>query len=206
MWIPLTGCLFGLLTGMRHALEPDHLAAVSTFVASDGGGRRTVGFATAWGAGHAAMLLLVASALFLLGAGVPERLSDTFELVVSVMLIGLGARGLLRSNHGRHGHARGAPGARLPFLVGLVHGLAGSGALTALVAARLSSPGLGVLFIALYAAGSALGMAALALALGAPLARLVGGGRLVGALTVTSSLGSLAVGVLWAAPIVQRLV
>ena len=60
-WI---GLLWGLLQGVRHAAEPDHLAAVSTLVAERRSARAAAGYAVVWGLGHAAVLLAVELLLF----------------------------------------------------------------------------------------------------------------------------------------------
>jgi high-affinity nickel-transport protein len=166
------------------------------------------------------MLVVAGGALALLRTELPDLVSDGLELVVAAVLIGLGVRGLLRARHvsgdaHRHDHApddgRSAPGdhgatpSRLPFLVGLVHGLAGSGALAALVIAHLPSPALALGFIAIYAVGAAVGMATLAGMLGWPLARLARTQRIVPMLVGISAAASLVVGVVWATPIVLRL-
>src|SRR5262249_8828140 len=84
----------GSLLGMRHALEPDHLAAVSTLVTHE----RETGKAAlpggCWGIGHRRSLLSVGAALVLLRAEMPARAADVFELLVAIMLIGLGLRAI----------------------------------------------------------------------------------------------------------------
>ena len=227
MVVALSACLLGFANGVRHAFEPDHLAAVSTFVAGQSSPRASVRYAAAWGAGHASTLLVAGGALALLRKELSAGVTDALELVVAITLVGLGLRGLVlaarsgkqgpaftHTHHGRehthegvhdHVHVSGWTLARLPFVVGLVHGLAGSGALAALVASQLSSPVFGLSFIALYGFGAAAGMAALAGVLGFPLARVARSQRAVRAVVGVSALVSLAVGVLWAAPILARI-
>jgi len=128
-------------------------------------------------------------------AELPPWLSSVFELAVAVMLLGLGVRGLwVASRLGRHGpeiahhhgpvsHAHAGPSdhmhagrwtlARRPFLIGLVHGLAGSGALTAWAVASAKTQGGGLLYVLAFGIGSVAGMAALTGALGASLRRWV---------------------------------
>lgn len=228
MLVTVSACLLGFANGLRHALEPDHLAAVSTLVAGERSAKASVRYAAAWGAGHAAMLLLAGGALALLRAELSLRVSDSLELVVAVVLIGLGLRGLKQAARaGRHGttfahahgetehthsgardhvHVSGWTLARLPFVVGLVHGLAGSGALAALVAVHVGSTPFALSFIGIYAVGAAAGMAALAGVLGWPLARLARAPRAMPILVGVSACASLVVGVVWAAPIVLRFV
>jgi cytochrome c biogenesis protein CcdA len=215
MWITATGCALGLAAGIRHALEPDHLAAVSALVTSN---REAEGrlepkvvtrYAAAWGAGHGLVLVVVGAVLFAARASMPERLSDAFELLVALMLVVLGARGLRR-----HGHPHDPPSAAagrtargaLPFVVGLTHGLAGSGALVAAIGAAQPSPALGMFTMALYGLGAGLGMVLLAGAFGLTLGRAASGRtRVLSGLSVATSLASMVLGVAWGAPIVQRL-
>src|SRR5262249_50389378 len=157
----LTSSSLGSLLGMRHALEPDHLAAVSTLVTGERGSLKAALLGACWGLGHTLALVAVGGVLLVLRAEMPASVSNLFELGVAVMLIGLGARAVYQAakqgedgpvhvhHHGRvvHTHHTGAPHihigawtlARRPLLVGAVHGLAGSGALTALVLATLPS-------------------------------------------------------------------
>jgi hypothetical protein len=220
----VSGCAIGLVNGMRHALEPDHLAAVSTFVA----GRRRTGdvirLATSWGLGHAVTLLLAGGLLFALRTDLSPTWSTRLELVVAATLVVLGLRGLYVASrlggqgpahmhrHGAvlhthdgaadHVHVAGARLARIPFAVGIVHGLAGSGGITALVAAHLPTLEWGALFLALYAAGSVVGMALLGGVLGVPLAWLARSERGSRMLVFASACLSVIVGVLWAIPLI----
>jgi high-affinity nickel-transport protein len=227
MLATLSACALGFANGVRHALEPDHLAAVSTFVAGEKSARATVRYAVSWGAGHGAMLVAVGGLLAAFRAELPSLATDDLELVVAFALVALGVRGLRQAasamrvgeththRHGDlehahagprdHVHVHGSSFARLPFVVGLVHGLAGSGALAALVAAHVSSAAYAIGFAAIYATGAAAGMAALAGLLGVPFARLARSRRAASYVVLVSALASLVVGVVWGAPIVARL-
>jgi ABC-type nickel/cobalt efflux system permease component RcnA len=221
-----SACVLGFANGMRHALEPDHLAAVSTLVAGQRTARASMRYAAAWGAGHAVMLVVVGGALVALRAEMSDRASDALELVVASILVALGVRGLRQATRAgqagasfvhRHGdlqhahpgprdhvHVRGFTLDRLPFVVGLVHGVAGSGALAALVASRIESPAFALAFIVLYALGAAAGMSVLAGVLGWPLAALARSRRALSWVLGVSACLSLVVGVIWAAPILVR--
>lgn len=226
MLTAITGGLAGLMLGARHALEPDHLAAVSTLVAERPGARRGLWLGAAWGLGHTLALFAVGAALAALQVSLPPRLGDAFELAVAVMLVLLGGRALVSSlrapaaatahaygharDGGAHGHAhaggahrRGRLGAR-SLAVGVVHGLAGSGALTALVLAELPSTAARLGYLVLFGVGSLAGMALLSSLAGWPLARL---GRARRLRWVTAAAGAVAagLGVAWGWPIVARL-
>jgi ABC-type nickel/cobalt efflux system permease component RcnA len=224
----LTVYLFGILLGVRHAFEPDHLTAVSTLVSQERGARRAAALGALWGLGHASALLAVGVLLAALHARMPDRLSDLFELAVALMLIGLGARavrrairegragsisrhahrGLVHEHAGPHGHVhiRGWTFARRSLLVGIVHGLAGSGSLTALVLANLSSTSARLAYVALFGAGSIAGMTVLSGLAGWPLSRLGRQPRVLTTITGCTGLVSMALGLVWGCPLVLRLV
>jgi len=125
---------------------------------------------------------------------VPEPVTAALELLVAVVITGLGLRSLhkawaLGRSGPAHLHAHGAlahvhqgpeahvhlPGVTLatrPLLVGLLHGLAGSGALTALVLARLEGAPSRLAYVALFSLGSVAGMGLLTSLAGLSLERL----------------------------------
>jgi len=224
------GWLLGLVLGMRHACEPDHLAAVSTLIAArPGRGRATMAVGAFWGVGHALALMAVAGVLSLLRARLPVSLSQGFELLVALMLIGLGARALLRERRQWRERAFGRAGtdglteadvvrveavgagsvktnavpagrwawAGRPLLVGLVHGLAGSGALAALVMANLPSLAARLGYIALFSLGSIVGMSALTAVAAWQLTRFARSVRLARGLAIVTGSLSLGLGGWW---------
>ncbi len=88
--------ILGLLLGMRHALEADHLAAVASLATRSKGVRQTVFQGAAWGLGHTITLLVVGGACLLFRAAISPRLAAALEGAVGVMLLLLGADVLLR--------------------------------------------------------------------------------------------------------------
>jgi high-affinity nickel permease len=200
----LTGSALGSLLGMRHALEPDHLTAVSTLVTGERSSMRAALLGASWGVGHTLSLVVVGAALVLLRAEMPARVADLFELVVAIMLVALGIRAIY-SGRRPHVHAHDWKMARRPLLVGAVHGLAGSGALTALVLATLSSTTARITYMALFGIGSTVGMALLTSALGWPLARMSGNRQTLRALSVAVGCVSIALGLFWGYPLTSRL-
>jgi ABC-type nickel/cobalt efflux system permease component RcnA len=218
-----TSSSLGPLLGVRHALEPDHLAAVSTLVTGERGSLKAALLGVCWGLGHTLALVAVGAVLLVLRAEMPASVSNLFELAVAVMLVGLGARAVYQAarqgadgpvrphQHGRlvHTHHAGAPHvhigawtlARRPLLVGAVHGLAGSGALTALVLATLPSTTAQLTYMALFGLGSTIGMAVLSGVLGWPLARLGANRRVGRAIGFAIGLMSIGLGVAWGYPI-----
>ena len=204
---------FGLVLGLRHALEPDHLTVIATILAETGSLRRMLRVGIAWGVGHCASILGVALILGALQARMPPRLESLFELAVIVMLLGLGARSLVRAWRGA-----ATPAATLSSLqvgrwaftrrgltMGLVHGLAGSGLLTAMVTARFPGVAARLVFVLLFGLGATLGMALLSGLVGAPLARAARAPASARAVTAVAGLLSLALGLWWSLPLVRAL-
>ena len=172
----------GSLLGIRHALEPDHLATVSTLVSREPNGAKAALLGAWWGLGHTLALVVVGAGLIAARAEMPVAVADLFEFLVALMLVGLGMRSLRQAarqgpsgplrlhRHGPivHSHT-GVPAhvhigrwtfARRPLLVGVIHGLAGSGALTALVLTTLPTAAAQLAYVALFGIGSTLSMAA----------------------------------------------
>jgi High-affinity nickel-transport protein len=223
----LTGSALGSLLGMRHALEPDHLTAVSTLVTGERSGVRAAMLGASWGLGHTLSLVIVGAVLVMLRAEMPARVTDLFELAVAMMLVGLGVRAIViavrqgpigpahthHHGHLEHSHAAAAPHvhvgrwtlARRPLLVGAVHGLAGSGALTALVLATLTSTAARITYMTLFGFGSTLGMAVLSGLLGWPLARLGANRAMTRALSIAVGCVSIGLGLFWGYPLTSRL-
>lgn len=215
--------LLGLLLGMRHALDADHLAAVATLVTRSRSVGQTALQGLAWGAGHTLTLLLFGGAVLVLGLALPERAALALELAVGVMLVFLGADVLYRLVRGRvhfhahrhadgeahfhahahreetehdperHEHGHGFPMRAL--LVGMVHGMAGSAALILLSLEALHSPAWGLVYIALFGIGSIAGMAVLSVVIALPI-RLTSGrlDRAHGVLSALLGLGTVLIG------------
>ena len=223
----MTSSGLGSLLGMRHALEPDHLAAVSTLVTGERNSYKAAFLGICWGLGHTFALIAVGTVLVILRAEMPVRIADAFELCVALMLIALGVRAIyLAARQGpagpahvhHHGHVvhmhQGAPGhihigtwtlARKPLCVGAIHGLAGSGALTALVLTTLPSTAARLTYMVVFGLGSTLGMAALSGLLGWPLARAGRHRGFARALSLTVGFVSTTLGLFWGYPLLGRL-
>lgn len=219
LWL---GWLLAALLGARHASEPDHLAAVSTLLTDPhaaGSPRRGALLGAVWGMGHSAALLAVGGALLCLRVQMPGRIADMCELLVAAMLLVLGMRSLRRAylctreaqhahvvHHAElHAHVNWWSMARRPFGVGLVHGLAGSGALTALALASMPSLLTGIVYMLVFGIGSVCGMAVLAGVGGLPLRRLHGAPTLRAAMGALAGLTSVVLGLMWGWPLISRL-
>jgi hypothetical protein len=203
--------LLGLLLGMKHATEADHLAAVATLVARRQTMAQTLHQGLAWGIGHTLTLMAFGGALLLLGGAVPDALARGLETAVGLTLIALGlnllwrlARERLHAQAHRHAGAHGAgPAVAVvttwplrALAVGMMHGLAGSAALMLLGMQAAPSVAVGLGYILLFGIGSIAGMAALSVVIAWPLRasaqHLV---RLHVALTAAVGLFSCAVGI-----------
>jgi ABC-type nickel/cobalt efflux system permease component RcnA len=188
----------GFVLGLRHALDPDHVVAVTALASEKAGVRRTSMIGAFWGLGHALSLGVAGGVILALRLTVPPALGTALESVVAVMLIGLGAlavRRALRSRlhahphdhdgrvhvhfhaHGpgeaeRHDHRHLLRGGLRPFVVGLVHGLAGSAGLALLALGAAPSLMAGLAYIAMLGLGSLAGMLVLSALMSLPLAYL----------------------------------
>ena len=192
LWSTLT---LGFVLGLRHALDADHLAAVSTFVSEERSVLRSTLVGVSWGMGHTASLLVFGLAVAAFRLALTPRLSQFLEFLVGLMLIFLGGNVLLRLFRGgalhahrhqhdglehthlhmhlgkvehQHQHRTLRLGGR-PFVVGVVHGLAGTAALMMLVVGALPSLLLAAGYILIFGVGSIGGMAAMSLMMSAPL-------------------------------------
>lgn len=193
----------GLVFGLKHATEVDHVVAISTIVSRHKNIFHSALVGALWGAGHTASLLIVAAIVLSLRIAIPEAVSGWLELGVAIMIIALGISALrraLRQNAHVHVHqhqhdglshthihfheheTRHAPVVQSPhshavsrlgwkpLLIGMMHGLAGSGALMLLVLAQISSPWLGFLYVATFGVGSIVGMLLMSGLIGLPFA------------------------------------
>ena len=184
----------GFLLGVRHALDPDHLASVATISTSSRTLLDGLKQGGAWGMGHTVTLLLFGGAALVLGLAVPEGLALFLEFAVGLMLVLLGADVLRRIMQERihvhrHEHDDGASHLHVhlhpqvdrhehshspliplrALMVGLMHGLAGSAALLLLTVASAPSIISGIVYILVFGFGSILGMALLSIVIALPL-------------------------------------
>ncbi|HET7585576.1 MAG TPA: sulfite exporter TauE/SafE family protein [Gemmatimonadaceae bacterium] len=168
-----------LAAGALHAFGPDHLAAVSVFVSQRPSRRRAMALGARWGAGHSLSLLLLGGVVTLSDVHLPERFGPLAERMVGVVLIALGMVGVMRALriHG-HWHAHGDSAHwhlhshrkrtthehdhHALFGIGMLHGLAGTGAVVVLVpVATLHAPATALLFLVVFGLGTIASMAVL---------------------------------------------
>jgi len=192
----------GLVFGLKHATEADHIVAVSTIVSHERSLLRSATVGALWGVGHTAALVLVGIVVLAFRIAVPETVANWLEFGVALMIVALGTSALLRAlgrrrdfhlhkhrhdgvshihihfheqgseHEGRvtsHSHAVSRLGFK-PLLVGAMHGLAGSAALTLLVVTQVESAALGLVYLAVFGVGSIVGMLLMSGLIGLPFA------------------------------------
>jgi high-affinity nickel permease len=188
-----------LLLGLRHASDADHLAAVTTLIASQERERirKATSMGLLWGLGHASTLIAVGLPLVVLGQYLPERLGQAAEVAIGLIIVMLAVRLLLRWRRGvfhahAHSHESGQTHRHLhshaddpvhehahtvtlrtplsAYGVGLVHGVGGSGGITLLLLSTIEEPSKAVVALLIFAAGTAVSMALLSSAFGLAIA------------------------------------
>jgi ABC-type nickel/cobalt efflux system permease component RcnA len=183
----------GLLLGMRHSTDADHVVAVSTIVSKQRSIRQAGLIGTIWGLGHTLTIFAVGSLIILFGVVIPPRLGLSMEFSVALMLILLGvlnltgvmqrvtsyltrnrkpvptmekAETLLCRTVGRFGLYQCVR----PLVIGIVHGMAGSAAVALLVLSTIHSPVWATVYLLIFGAGTMLGMMCMTAVMAVPLA------------------------------------
>jgi len=178
----LVALAIAFILGLRHASDPDHLVAVTSLVAADDGdARRAARLGAWWGLGHAGCLVLVGLPMIAFKSEIPAWLELAAERAVGVVIVLLAARVILKWVRGdyragahrhdadRHRHLRRGEGAghrhvhvrtpRQALVIGLLHGLAGTGAVVLLLVAALPGRLEAALALAVFAPMSIFSMA-----------------------------------------------
>ena len=211
-WIALGTAL---TLGLLHALELDHMLAVTTFVSRRPATRAAAWFGARWGIGHSVAVLAAGGVLLVSGVRWPERWDAAAEALVGLVLIGLGVWAILSARklhlpsaegHGGHTHRHAPPEQGHPAhdrgavtAVGLLHGLAGTSAVVALVPVTLSERvTIGLGYLVAFGVGVTLAMTGFA-AVAALAMRTAGASSLAAGRWVTRFVGiaGIAVGVFW---------
>ena len=193
----------GLVFGLKHATEVDHVVAISTIVSQHKNVLRSAVVGALWGAGHTASLLVIGVVVLSLRVTIPEKVSGSLEFAVALMIIALGISALWRATRKNskvhvHQHSHDGlshthvhfheaqtthqPSARAPHshavsrigwkpvLIGMMHGLAGSAALTLLIPTEIGSFWVGFLYLVIFGVGSTVGMLLMSGLIGLPFA------------------------------------
>lgn len=176
---------FGFLLGIKHAFDTDHVIAVSTMVSEYKNPLRASLVGAFWGFGHTTTLFMVGILVIVLKINIPENARLFFESIVGLMLVLLGIKVLFQKQttfheHTHQHHTSGHTHLHFhqqkehlhqhhkSFLIGLVHGLAGSGALTILVLSTTQSVIEGLYYILIFGIGSIVGMSMISILIGLP--------------------------------------
>lgn len=158
------GFFVTVYAGLEHAFEADHLLAVNNLVTNRNKIAHAVKDGIYWGIGHTATIFFIGVLMIFLKMNIDEQIFSYFEAVVGLVLVGLGVFRLSKLNTARknkleiieekpHSHHHKAA-----FGIGMIHGLAGSGALVVLVLSQMRSVSEGLLYILIFGLGSVLGM------------------------------------------------
>jgi len=163
--------LVATLLGLRHATDPDHIAAVTTLMASghEHARRRAAALGAWWGLGHALTLVVFGVPILLFEAYLPETVQRGAETAVAALIVYLAVRLLVRHRHRHHhGHEVRTPVAA--FGIGLVHGMGGSAGVGVLLLAAIPSTAFAVASLVVLAFFTAISMTMVTTGLGATLA------------------------------------
>lgn len=206
----------GFVLGLRHSLEPDHLAAVAQLASAEPRTRRGLAFGLLWGAGHGAALLILGAAVLALGVRLPPRCEQASEVAVGITLVGLALwrlHALVTAEHEHvhahpcgvvhthsHRHRAGHRHTHGTVLTGFLHGVAGALAVIALLPLA-SSPGAGLLALLAFGCGSMMSMGLFGLVAGRAYAALASPTLTTWrrAAVAATAVSGLAMGVLWIA-------
>jgi hypothetical protein len=212
----LAGLILTALTlGALHSFAPDHLAAVSVFVSRAPEWRRSMSLGARWGIGHSLTIMLVGGALSLTSIRLPARFSSAAEHVIGVVLIVLGFLAIRRASriHGHrhhhdghehwhlHSHRTSADhehAHRTLLGIGMLHGLAGTGALAAALPITLTSAR-ALVFLTAFGVGTVASMASFSAVAGAGLRLATArSASLLRTISVVAGAASVGVGAWWA--------
>ncbi len=176
-----------MMLGFLHALEVDHMLAVSAFVSRRPAVSAAARFGARWGLGHSVAVLAAGGVLLALGVRWPERWDAAGEAVVGAMLVGLGIWALLSARRMRrhaaahqadghsHGHDHHPHDHHGITVVGFLHGLAGTSAAVALVpVTMLDRASAGIGYLAAFGVGVTAAMTLFAMAAAAAVRRAAG--------------------------------
>lgn len=162
----LSVLLLGFTLGIKHATEPDHVIAVSTIASQTKKLSRSSLAGVFWGLGHTATLLVIGVTAITLGQHIPENVATLLEFFVGVMLVYLGINGIRKNpiiEEGKQQHFH-----KKSFVIGVIHGLAGSAAMVLLTAAAADTGAEAFQYILLFGARTIVGMLLFTTLLGLP--------------------------------------
>jgi high-affinity nickel permease len=176
----LAVCGVAIVLGLRHATDPDHLAAVTALITSgrDRTKRLAARLGLAWGLGHATSLFVFGLPIILFKTYLPEAVQQGAETAVGVLIVGLAVWLLVRWRRGLfHSHPHGDPpptrarSAPQAFGIGLIHGMGGSAGVGVLLLAAIHDRAVAIVSLGLFAFFTAVSMSLLSTGFGMTLSR-----------------------------------
>ena len=173
-----TALFFGFALGVKHALDADHIVAITTIVSRTSSFLHSLIIGLSWGIGHTFTLLLAGIVVLVFKAAIPEKVFLSMEFLVGIFLVLLGVpliKQLIVARPHIHIHKHGTKShvhphshqetekhkhrhIRRPLLLGMIHGMAGSGAVLLLVLSTMPTVGQGLIYIMLFGIGTIVGM------------------------------------------------
>jgi sulfite exporter TauE/SafE len=171
----------GFVLGIKHAIEPDHVIAVSTLASQTKKLWRSSLAGVFWGIGHTATLFIIGIILLAMKGEIPEKWAMSLEFLVGIMLVYLGITTILSfknihlhehehdgdlhkhvhsHDNGDHHHKHQHKNVSYlkSMFIGLIHGLAGSGAMVLLTMSTVNTAWEGAVYILIFGAGTIVGM------------------------------------------------
>lgn len=168
----LTTISLGFILGIRHAIEPDHVIAVSTVASQSKKLWKSALIGVFWGIGHTATLFLTGITVLLLKGNIPEEWAMSLEFLVGVMLVYFGVTTFISiKNYRKTTHESHHIGKRIPLkavFMGFIHGLAGSAAMVLLTMSTVDSLWEGMVYILIFGMGTIVGMLVFTTIIGIP--------------------------------------
>ncbi|MFJ7508488.1 sulfite exporter TauE/SafE family protein [Peribacillus simplex] len=148
----------GFVLGIKHALEPDHIIAVSTIASQSKKIWKSSLAGVFWGIGHTLTLFVFGVILILLKNEIPEAWAMSLEFLVGIMLVYLGFTTIFSwKQPERHDHTGRATYLK-SMIVGIVHGLAGSAAMVLFTISTIDEAWQGAIYIIIFGVGTCIGM------------------------------------------------
>jgi len=207
--------MLGFVLGLEHALDADHVAAVSAIASETKSVKKSSILGIFWGLGHTTTLFIAGIIVLIFKIVIPKNLALSFELLVGIMLIALGLGVLWKAAKSKihlHIHEHDGAGhvhfhshalseshshshAHKSFIVGAVHGLAGSAALMLLVLSTADSLFSGLLYILVFGLGSIIAMLTISTIIGLPFRLTSNFGKINGAIKLIAGFASIILGV-----------
>ncbi len=164
--------LFAAVIGFNHAFEADHVLAVGNIVNKRTSFRQALRDGLFWGLGHTSMIFVIGCLIILGKAAIAGSHFELFEVIVGISLILLGGYRLFRMRgHDSLHHVHDTANHRLAYTIGLIHGLAGSGAVVLVAMSQLENAYESVLYLIIFGVGSMLGMMVVAGVFNLPFSR-----------------------------------